>query len=105
MLKIGDILWTFRENDYSVGEISKLSIIYIGDKQPYYLASINGIIGADQQMFISAEEDFNTLVKVRYYSKDIYLTISESVAVNYIKNHYNKTDKVSNEDLILIKDV
>lgn len=92
MLKIGNILWTFSENDYSIGEISKLSIIYLGDKYPYYLISINGIIGADQNMVISVAEDFNTLVKVRYYSKDIYLTISESVAVNYIKDHYNETD-------------
>jgi hypothetical protein len=89
MLKIGDILWTFRENDYSVGEILKLATVYIGDKQPYYFISTNGIIGDDQKIFVSAAEDFNTLIKVRYYSETICHTISESVAVNYMREHYS----------------
>lgn len=99
MLEVGDILWTFRENTYYVGEISKLSITYISGKYPYYLVSTNGIIGVDRTMFISAEDDFNTLVKMRYYSENIYCTISESVAVNYMREHFNETNKVSNENL------
>lgn len=92
MLKIGDILWIFCEYTYSVGEISELSsIINIGDSQ-YYFVSTNGIIGVNQRLFVPAAADFSTLVKVQHYLIPIYYTISESVAVNYIREHFNETN-------------
>lgn len=91
MPKIGDILWTFHGNTYSVGEISDLSIVNIGELQ-YYFISTNGIIGSNQKMFVPATEDFNTLVEIHYRLLTVYYTISESVAINYIREHYNETD-------------
>lgn len=87
MLKIGDILWTFRENTYYVGEISDLSVVSIGE-MPHYFISTDGIIGTDQKIFIPTTEDFNTLVKVRYLATTYYTT-SEKEAVKFIESHYN----------------
>lgn len=103
MLKIGDILWTFCRDNYFVGEISSLSLVTIGYyEQAYYFVSTNGIIGEDQRMVIPATADFNTLVKMQNYSSvTMYHTVSESVAVNYIREHFNETDKTFNEDLII----
>ena len=88
MLKVGDILWTFSEYTYYIGEISELSIINVGDSQ-YYFVSTNGIIGINQRLLLPAAADFNTLVKIRPYLTPIYHTISESVAVNYMREHYS----------------
>ena len=96
MLKVGDILWTFHENDYFVGEISSLSIVSLGIKDTYYFISTSGIIGSDRKMFIPVAKDFNTLVEIHYYSIPIYCTVSESVAVNYMREHFNETDNQRN---------
>jgi hypothetical protein len=87
MLKVGDILWTFSENTYSVGEISELSVVSIGEKL-YYFISTDGIIGTDQKIFILTTEDLNTLVTVRY-STTTYYTTSEKEAIKFIESHYN----------------
>lgn len=92
MLKVGDILWTFRENDYFVGEISEISVVFNTDENLYYFINTNGIIGKDRALFIPITEDLNTLVKIQYYSEIVYHTISESVATNYIREHFNETD-------------
>jgi len=91
MLKVGDILWTFSEYTYYIGEISELSVVSIGNSQ-YYFICTNGIIGIDQRFFVPAPADFSTLVKVQPYLTPIYYTISESVAVNYIREHFNETN-------------
>jgi len=90
MLKVGDILWTFSENTYSVGEISDLSIVNIGENR-YYFISTDGIIGTDEKTFIPITEDLNTLVKVRYLATKYYTT-SEKEAIKFIESHYNETD-------------
>lgn len=95
MLKVGDILWIFHGNTYYVGEISKLSVVGYRENT-YYYVSTNGIIGIDQTMLIPVKEDFNTLVEVNNCLVHIYFTISESVAVNYIKDHFNETDNQRN---------
>ena len=94
MLKIGNILWTFYGNDYFVGEISDSSIVCTGfsSKEQFYFIGTNGIIGGDQRMFIPVTANLNTLAKISDYLDPVYCTISESVAVNYIKDHFNETD-------------
>ena len=94
MLKVGDILWTFSENTYSVGEISDLSVVNIGEKR-YYFVSTDGIIGTDQKIFMPITEDLNTLVTVRY-STTKYYTTSEKEAIKFIELHYNETDNQRN---------
>jgi len=89
MLKVGDILWAFRENDYFVGEISEISAINLRGYDPYYFVSTNGIIGGNKHCFIPVTGDFNTLVKTQYYSETIYYTASEKEAVKFIESHYN----------------
>lgn len=96
MLKVGDILWTFRENDYFIGEVSKLSVVNLLGYDPYCFVSTNGIIGGNKTMLIPVTGDFNTLVKTQYYSETIYHTISESVAVNYIREHFDETNNQRN---------
>lgn len=95
MLKVGDVLWIFYGNDYFVGEISDLSVANIGGDR-YYFISINGIIGTDQQIFVPATADFNILVEIRHYLVPTYYTVSESVAINYIRDHFNETDNQRN---------
>lgn len=88
MLKVGDIFWTFRENTYSVGEISKLYVVGLCEDL-YYFISTDAIIGVNEKMYIPVTEDANTLVKIQYYSESVYYTVSESVAVKFIESHYN----------------
>lgn len=97
MLKVGDILWIFHENDYFIGEVSKISVVDINlDEKECCFISTNGIIGGNQMIYVPITVDFNTLVKQRFYSEVIYYTTNEQVAVNYIKTHFNETDNQRN---------
>lgn len=92
MIKVGDIIWEFTENDFNVYEIAKIH-------HGYRLNSVFDVNVLIENLnicsiYLDCNQDYSKLGRClgRYY------TTNEQVAVNYIKTHFN-------EDLILIKDV
>ena len=91
MLKIGDILWVFDKESYSVYEISRLSPIVLNHCE-FYFVTTNVIIGdCSINFIIPVYEDYNKLVKIPG-AFTFYYTISEREAVKFIKSHYNETN-------------
>lgn len=81
MLKVGDILWIFYPSTYAIVQITA---VWGHTKfANYVIITYDCIIGdiLSDRRFMRTDADYNKLV----YDKGLYYTISEDVAVNYIK--------------------
>ena len=81
MLKVGDILWIFYPDMYAIVQITDVSESFICTNDiiiTYDCIIGNFLLG---QRLMRKNADYNKLV----YDRGLYYTISEDMAVNYIK--------------------
>ena len=81
MLKVGDVLWIFYPSMYAIVQITDVnkSITFLN----YIIITYDCIIGdiLVNKRYMRKDADYNKLV----YDQGIYYTISEDMAINYIK--------------------
>lgn len=81
MLKVGDVLWIFYPGMYAIVQITDVSEYPVFTD--YIVITYDCIIGniLNEQRLMRKDADYNKLV----YDRGIFYTISEDIAVNYIK--------------------
>lgn len=81
MLKVGDVLWIFYPTRYAIVQITEVSEYPVFTN--YIAITYDYIIGDvfTGERLMRKDADYNKLV----YDRGIYYTISEDIAVNYIK--------------------